>query len=298
MVKSISLSTIWRHGRFETLKEFFETAAALGFEHYELDASISLGEIYDSSLPDGHIPSLQIPCPAHPKNYDAQFSSLDRYEREAAREAAQSSLDLAYDLQTEVILVNLGQVDLNPQLERTLRQTWQTGGSETEDFADLQKELIALRARRAAAHLKVALYDIEYLATQASQYNLKLGLLTPIAYTGFGLPEELYIILNEFGPPVYYWHNTGWAQILDRLQLVSQTSWLDICAAYVIGVHLHDTLGFKDKQPPQPQGLDLAHLSQNLPSDCLLTCYFSAEHEPEIIQAGLKQIQEQLAVSS
>lgn len=294
MAKSISLSTIWRHGRFETLKEFFETAATLGFEHYELDASISLGEIHDISLPDGHIPSLQIPCPAHPKNYDAQFNSLDRYEREAAREAAQSSLDLAYDLQAEVILVSLGQVDLNPQLERTLRQTWQTGGTETEDFIDLQKELIDMRARRAAVHLEAALHDIEYLATQASQYNLKLGLLTPVAYMGFGLPEELYIILNEFGPPVYYWHNTGWAQIMDRLQLVPQTSWLDVCADHVIGMHLHDTLGLKDKQPPQPQGLDLAHLSQNLSSDCLLTCYFSAEHEPEVIQTGLKQIQEQL----
>lgn len=278
--------------RFSTLREFFSAAEAIGVERFELDASISLKDISNISLPEGQIPSLEVPCPANPKNFEARFSSLDRDERDAAREAAQDSFELAFDVKAEVLIVNMGRVDISPKLEEALHEAWQKGGSESTTFQDLQKELIDLRAGRAEPHLEAALYDIEYLANQATKFGLKLGLVTPQAYSDFPLPEEMNVFLEEFGDPVYYWHDVGQAQVFHTLNLLSQNIWLDMFAEKTIGVHLHQTVGLDKGRPPNPETIAaFENIGTTIPKDVLLTCKFSSIHPPEVIKEGINFLQ-------
>jgi sugar phosphate isomerase/epimerase len=286
-----ALSTLWRKNRFPNLADFFPAAENAGTNQFELDATVSLKEISRLNLPDSQIPSLEIPCPTHPKNFDARFASLDRYEREAVREAALSSLQLAADLQSQVVIVNMGRVDISPQLEESFRDAWRASSGQSQTVDDLRQEMIKTRAASAGRHLKAALYDIEYLANQAQNFGVKLGLLTPQRYLDFALPEEMQEILEAFGDPVYYWHDAGQAQIFDNAGLLPQNSWLDIFAEQTIGVHLYDTQGLRRFLPPQTEGeVDFAALAKQLPTDRLLTCKFSGRHEPEAVSAGLKAL--------
>lgn len=289
---NLALSTTWMRNRFSTLREFFSAAEAIGVERFELDASISLKDISNISLPEGQIPSLEVPCPANPKNFDARFSSLDHYERDGAHEAAQDSFELAFDVKAEVLIINMGRVDISPKLEDVLRETWQKGGSESTTFQDLQKELINLRASRAEPHLEAALYDVEYLANQATKFGLKLGLVTPQAYSDFPLPEEMDVLLEEFGDPVYYWHDVGQAQIFHTLNLLPQNIWLDMFVEKTIGVHLHQTVGLDKGRPPTPETIAaFENIVTTIPKDVLLTCKFSSIHPPEVIKEGINLLQ-------
>jgi sugar phosphate isomerase/epimerase len=292
MSRKLALSTRWLHGRFEGLRDFFAAAEAIGFERFELDSSISLKLLAGVSLPEGQIPSLAVPCPAHPRTAAARFASLDRYERDAAREAAQNSFDLAEDLKAQTLIINLGRVDISPNLEDALWEAWKKGGPDSEAVQGLQKELIDLRARHAPQHLQAALYDVEYLANKAVDYGLTIGLLTPGRYSGFPLPEEMDHILNDFGDPVYYWHDVGQAQIFESLGLLPGQVWWDMFAEKTIGLHLNDTRGLTKWLPPQKEGnLPLDDLAAHLPEQSLITCTFSAACQPETISEGLQELQ-------
>jgi len=285
---NFSLSTLWSRGRFESLHDFFSTAQTTGFDQFELDASLSLKTIANVSLPEGQVPSIEVPCPAHPKNFDAKFSSLDRYERDAAREAALSSFELAYDLKAQALIINLGRTDINPKLEEALYDAWRSGGAESDTYQDLRQELVETRAKNAGPHLKAALHDVEYLANKAVEFGLKLGLVTPSAYSGFPLPEEMHILLEEFGDPVYYWHDAGQAQIFDTLNLLSSQVWLDMFAEQMIGLHLHNTKGLRKWMPTQDKGdITLADLQGKFSSDVLWTCKFASTYEPDVISKEL-----------
>lgn len=287
MSRSLALSTFWRQQRFDSLKAFFEAAENAGFTAFELDAAVSLSDIRDISLPEGQIPSLHLPCPTHPQTFDARFGSLDRYEREAAREAARNAIELAVDLKTDVLLVDLGGIDISPLLENTLRETFAAGGPAAEDFADLQQELGQTRSRNAPPHLKAVLHDVEFLATAADNANLKLGLLPPRRYSDLALPEEMHLILSEFGPPVYYWHSTGRTQVLANLGLVPHETWYETCGPHLLGAHLHDVQGLQALLPPQDKGeVDFAALLPHLTETTYLTCVFGPQHTPEDINQG------------
>jgi len=280
-----------------TLNQFFNTATQLGFSCYELDASISLTDIANLSLPEGQISTLQVPCPAHPQTFDAQFSTLNRYEREAARKAALNTFQLAADLKAKAVIINLGRIDISFKLEKALYQAWQTQGHQSDTFQTLKRELITMRNRNVPRHLEAALHDIEYLANQAQKYGLKIGIVTPNAYTALPMPEELNVILTEFGDPVYYWHNPAQTKIFESLDLMPQTVWDDMLNTHTLGVYLHDVSGLQSLLPPSNQeqsaaGVNFKQLATQISNQTLLTCLFSAKHPQEIVQNSLKMYQQ------
>ena len=295
MTANFSLSTSWARGRFTSLRDFFKAAQTIGVERFELDAFLSLKAIANISLPEGQIPSLEVPCPAHPRNFEAKFASLDRYERDAAREAALNSIQLAFDVKAQVLIINLGRIErsrVSPKLEEALHQAWQSGGKQSNTFQDLRKELIDARARQVSPHLKAALHDVEYLANQADKFGLKLALVTPPTYLGLPLPEEMHLILEEFGDPVYYWHDIGQAQIFDTLTRLPQNIWLEIFSEKTIGYHLYDTITLNKWLPPQQKGeVAFDTLVNRISKETLLTCKFSSAHEPEAVAEGLTMLQ-------
>jgi len=291
-----ALSTVWMHNRFSRLRDFFSAAEAAGFANFELDASISLQAIADQSLPEGQILSLEIPCPTHPKQLGARLASLDRYEREAARQAALNSFQLAEDIRAQVLIANLGRVDVSPKLEQAYYEARQRGGPEADNVRDLQRELTEMRARNAPLHLNAALYDLEYLANQAAQSGLKVAIVTPTRFLGFPLPEELHILLEEFGDPIYYWHDAGQGQIFDHLGLVSSAAWLAVGAERLVGLHLYDVSDRQRWLVPQANGaVDFEKLKQYLTEETILTGKFSAGYEPDEITTALTWLKNRLS---
>lgn len=291
MTSRYSLSTTWIKRPIDSLQNFFSNAEAAGYDQFELDASISLNDIANLSLPEGQIPSIEIPCPSHPKNTTARLGSLDRYEREAAREAALNSFQLAFDVKTQVLLVRLGHLDVNLNLEKALYDAWLDEPMKSQTFQDLRREIMDIRTRNAKLHIKAALYDVEHLATLALDHGVKLGLMTPNIYLGFPLPEELHIILEEFGDPVFYWHDIGQAQLFDTLALVPRSTWTDMFADNIIGIHLHNISDLEIGIPPKPGNpLDLETLTPFISDETLITCKYSSKHEVEAVKNSLEYL--------
>ena len=291
MTSRFSLSTTWIKRPIDSLQNFFTNAEAAGYEQFELDASISLHDIAGLSLPEGQIPSIEIPCPNHPKNVSARLGSLDRYEREAAREAALNSFQLAFDVKAQVLLVRLGHLDINLNIEKALYEAWLNGSSESQAFQHLRREIIDVRARNAELHIKAALYDVEHLATLAIDHNVKLGLVTPNIYLGFPQPEEMHIILEEFDDPVFYWHDVGQAQIFDTLALIPHNTWTDMFADNIIGIHLHNINNLAVGFPLTPDDqLTLESLKPFISDTTLITCKYASRHGADAVTKSLEYL--------
>lgn len=295
-MSALALSTMWMFGRFTKLDDFLAEAARLGFAGIELNPMVTarrLAEARDFPPAKLQVFSVHHPCPPDPRTSDANLATLNRYERDAARQAALDTIQFAADAGARAVVFHLGRVDLEPALEDELRRAWQQGGAGSREFRDLQRELLSLRARRAPRHLEAALPDVEFLAEAAQQRGLKIGLETRERFDEFPMLEEMDFILREFGDPVFYWHDTGHAQILESLHFYSQREWLAAFGDRLIGLHLHDVVGLQDHWAPglAKEGRVDFQLVAELAGDRVLrVCEVRPQHSPEELAQSLEML--------
>ncbi|MFQ5612263.1 MAG: sugar phosphate isomerase/epimerase family protein [Anaerolineae bacterium] len=293
----LALSSMWMYGRFDQLDGFVAAAAGLGFTALELNAAVTsrhLAEAREFPPSTLEIVSVHYPCPPNPKTFDANLATLNRYEREAARQAALDTIGFAADVGAQAVVFHLGRVDLEPALEDALRRAWKNGGNDSRDFRDLHRELLAARARRAPQHLEVAFYDVEFLAEAAQQAGLKIGLETRGRFDEFPMLEEMALLLQEFGHPVYYWHDSGHAQVLENLDFFPHQVWLDAFAGQLLGIHLHDVAGLNDHLAPGVQEggrVDFDLLREFAGPSVLRVCEVGPQHSRDDLAKSLQMLQ-------
>ena len=74
--------------------------------------------------------------------------------------------------------------------------------------------------------------------------------------------DEMEIILDEFhNGPLYYWHDTGHAQVYENLGFIKHEELLDRFAKRMVGVHLHDIEGIDDHRAPLAGKFDFTRLT-------------------------------------
>lgn len=297
-MKGISLSTMWAVGRYERMANFAAAAHHMGFGSIELNYQVTppmLAEMIEL-WEEGRVKvsSVHDPCPALTQGlrYAPQLSALDRDEREAAVNLAKGSIELASRLGAEAVVLHLGRVDMDYELEHALRDLYNRGRKGTAAYEGTKERLIAARAKRREANLAAVMGSLEELVPYAAARGVKLGVESRYYYREIPHLDEAQFILDRFDSPVLlYWHDVGHVQNLANLGFTRHEDWLVALSHRLLGVHLHDIVGLEDHQAVGKGEMDFTMVGRYLPEEAIMVCEFEQHNSAAEVEAGLMRLE-------
>ena len=278
---SLAISTSWNAHRFDDGEKLLFEINQLGFKAIELSFNLSpemVDEIADSARRlKISIGSLHNYCPVpdglnrkqtFPDHYS--MASLDKEERFLAVKYTKRTIDTAVRLGAKVVVLHCGRVEV-PDYTRQLINLYNQGNNNSEEFLELKAKMFRERALEAEKFLAQALISIEELNAYARTKGVLLGIETRFYYREIPNLEEIGVILDKFSSDsqVYYWHDTGHAQLMENLGLAKHKDFLERYGRRLIGAHLHDILGCQDHLAPLEGQIDFNILKPYLKKNVL-----------------------------
>jgi sugar phosphate isomerase/epimerase len=291
MMREPSLSTMWIQRRFDRLVEFFAAGRAMGFTQFELSHGLTAA-MFEGVVPGQQtITSVHDPCPRPPEGNRVYLSSVDEEARTRAVAVAKATVDTACRFGAEAVVLHVGRVEVDRDLEARLRELYKQGLAGTAEYAAAKAHLIAARAERAAQHLPAVVKSLEELISYARQRDIVLGLENRVYYLEVPTYEEMAILLERFdGPPIFYWHDTGHAQVLANLGFTPHEEWLRSFSSRMVGIHFHDVRGINDHLAAGRGDLNFRAIAPYVPEDAVRTCEFDWPFTAEEIVAGVEHL--------
>jgi sugar phosphate isomerase/epimerase len=287
-----SLSTMWIQQRFDNLSDFFAAGNAMGFKRFELGHTVK-PEMFRGVQPGQQtISSIHAPCPVNPGPWD-YLASLDEGKRKQAVAQAEDSIALAQKFQAPVVVLHMGKVDIDPSLEKRLRDLYSEGRKGTPEYEDTKQRLVEDKARGQAQNLAAAASSLEVISQYAQAAGIRLGLENRYHYYEIPSLEEMGTLLTSSDPTtVFYWHDTGHAQNLETLGFTRHEEWLKAFASRMAGVHLHDIVGLQDHRIAGSGEMNWPMIASYLPAQAIRTCEFDWPYSEEEIVAGVEYLRQ------
>jgi len=302
-LSEISLSTMWAKGRFRHMAAFAAKAQELGFTHIEANASISprmLDELIQTSVP---ISSVHSPCPTASSSAGApvanlSLSSLDEAERTEAISFAKSTIDLASGLSASAVVLHMGEVAIDPDLQERLRELYTKGQTQSHEYEQTREELVYRRISRSSPYLDAAAKSLRELSAYGGQKGIMLGLETRFHVHEIPNLDEMAELLNEVpGHPVAYWHDVGHAEVQQRLGVDSHEQWLSQFKHRMVGIHLHDVTGISDHQTPGKGNVNWEMVARYLPPGIVKVCEIGEWNDEQQMQGVVSFLQKEGIIS-
>ena len=291
---NVALSTMWSFGLFNHLAEFFSAGQKLGFDQFELNHQVNSQMLNGIDLSRFRFTSVHEPCPSDisTKNLKARnwlVSAVDEDCRQQGVRAARRSIDLASEIGARVIVVHLGRVDVDAQIERKLWDLFEAGQVETPGYDALKEDIIAARAAQAEANLDAVQRSLVELAEYAGRAGIRLGLENRYYYLEIPLPHEMDMLLEMADDDrLGFWYDVGHAQVFEHLGFYSHETWLQRYAPHMLGIHLHDVVGLRDHLAAGLGEVDWEMVASYLPEDVLRVCEIRGHNSPEQVTAAMQ----------
>lgn len=294
---NISLSTMWSQN-YTDMNEFVHDVLDYGFTHVELNSSLIAERLKELLTIEGlKISSIHSPCPNGPssegtKASSLSLSSLNEDERKETVAFAKNTIELASELAVKVVVLHSGWVELSPALEMNLRNMYEKGLYDSDEYTNAKCTLVNARDFMACPHIDAAKESLLELAGLARSNGVQLALENRVHYYEIPNIDEMLDILSEFQPEVVgYWHDVGHAEIQARTGFTPHDEWLMALEDRMIGVHLHDLQGIRDHHAPGLGDLDWDFIAENLPKDIIRVCEIGEWNDPNNTRQAVSFLQ-------
>lgn len=276
----LALSVSWNALRHPQAQDLLFEIKELGFKDIELSFNLTEAVLRDieSRLQEMQIEvvSLHNYCPipdglrreeALPDFYS--ISSLDEEERRCALHYTKRTIDTASRLKAKAIVLHCGKVE-TPDRTRELIELYRQGHKDTPQFNDLKAAMVTQRKVSIKPFLDQAVRSLEELNEHANARGVFLGIETRFYYREIPLLEEIGFLLDRFKDSrIYYWHDTGHAEVMQRLGFFRHQDYLEFYGDRMIGIHLHDILKCQDHMAPSQGDFDFSWLRPYLKKETI-----------------------------
>jgi sugar phosphate isomerase/epimerase len=296
LVPDIALSTMWMQKRFERPCDFFTTAVEMGFRTFEL-TSVAGSSFNDDVHPgEFDIRSLHDPAPGgmepgDMRKQDIVFTSLDEERRQQAVTVAKNSIDTAVRYGAKAIILHIGHSEADPALQDRLEMLCAAGGIASPEAHDLMARLASGRMVRYEEHMDALMRSLDELVPYAAARDIRLGMENRRHIHEIPNFEEMARLLAHYpDSTIGYWHDVGHAETLANAGMTPHADWLRAYGSRVVGMHLHDVVGFTDHQAPGTGVIDWQGLASLVPSNGLRTAEIKGTISPEAVCVGVDQL--------
>ncbi len=273
-----ALSTSWNALQYSRAKDIIEEIKGLGFDRVELNFNLTSALVQEmlSLKEQGSIQVVSIHnfCPipegisrekASPDIFS--LSALDEKEREKALSCTCKTIDTACAIGAEVVVLHLGKVQME---ERIKDLACAYAEQDKRRYTRLKGRMFKEREKKSKRFFAQALKSLEQLCRYAQKQKVKLGIENRYYFSEIPAPQELEVILATFsGPPLYYWHDVGHAQVYENLDFFKHKTMLDKFGRRMAGIHLHDVEGVDDHRAPLKGKFDFTILKTYMKEEIL-----------------------------
>ena len=263
-----SFSTCWNSGRHTDGRAMLREIRDLGFEYAELSHGIRLslvpGILDAVNAGEMKISSVHNFCPlpvgvTGPSPNLYEFSA-DR-DRQLAIKHTINTLDFAQRVGAPLVVLHFGSMDLKDYTGK-LKELLERGEKGTPKFQKFVAEANAAREAKKKKFYDRSRETLRHLLTESKFCGLKFGIEIREAVEELPVESDFKSLLEEFpAPKVYYWHDTGHAQVKQDLGFINHVQHLAAHADRLAGFHIHDVkFPARDHFPPGGGDIDFASL--------------------------------------
>lgn len=272
----------------------------LGFAYAELSHGIRLsllpGILEAVRTGEIRISSLHNFCPlpvgvekAAPNLYE--FSSVRERDRQLAVKHTLNTLELAQRVGAPLVVLHFGSMDLKDYTGK-LKELLERGERGTPKFQKVVAEATAAREAKKKKFYDHARDTLRELYGEAKVRGIRLGIEIREAVEELPVESDFAALLKEFpAPVVYYWHDTGHAQIKHDLGFIDHVRFLAEHAPRLAGFHLHDVkFPARDHFPTGGGGIDFAALKPFVKPEHIKVFELSPKVPLESVQRGVAHL--------
>lgn len=268
---NFSISTRWNAFRHSDGEAMLSEILDLGFKEAELGYDLMFdlvpGVLRMVESKAIKISSVHNYCPvpigitrAHPEIFTLT-STIEEVRRRAVHHTM-SSLEFAVSVGASAVVVHAGYVEMDV-LTSKLIKLCENGEQFSPAYDKIRLNLLMSREKKAQPCLDQLRKSLNELVPIFTKSGVKLALENLPYWEAIPTEPEAASLLDDYDTGLARWHDTGHAQLRQKLGLVAPIIWLRKHKERLAGMHLHDLTGvFKDHIMPPKGEVDFVRLAE------------------------------------